>query len=163
MSSPYSPKYRNGRIGWPEIKLVHVAIGQLGMSDPEYRRLLTEVAGVTTSKNLTHDQRDELVRRFQSLGFVMTTNLHKQKTWKAKPAASICKDDLLRKIAAILGDIGLEWNYANGIARRMWKVDSCSWCLPEQLHSIVAALEYKRNKVMGLKPEQSLKRELKTG
>ena len=129
---------------------------QLGMSDPEYRRLLTEVAGVTTSKNLTHDQCDELVRRFQSLGFVMTTNLHKQKTWKAKPAASICKDDLLRKIAAILGDIGLEWNYANGIARRINRLCDLALLIgyAEERRSITAAqLESVSEELVAISPE----------
>ena len=34
------------------------------------------------------------------------------------------------------------WEYADGMAKKMFKVEKLIWCTPQQLHKLVAALEY---------------------
>jgi hypothetical protein len=68
---------------------------------------------------------------------------------------------MLKKIGAILGDLKKTEAYADAIARRMFHVDAYRWCDPEQLHKIIAALEYTRNKMNGEGPTESIARKVK--
>ena len=52
------------------------------------------------------------------------------------------KGRLLKKIEALLAEAGRPWNYAHGMARRMFTIERVQWCEPFQLHKIVAALMY---------------------
>ncbi len=49
---------------------------------------------------------------------------------------------LLHKIEAIILDMGLTWTYADGISKRVCKVDKTEWCNSAQLRKVVAALMY---------------------
>lgn len=52
-----------------QISLVHVAKTRLGLSDEEYRDILMQIAGVTTSKDLDDYTFDLVMKRFVRLGF----------------------------------------------------------------------------------------------
>lgn len=52
-----------------QLALVHVARAKTGMSEDVYRSLLASRWGVTTSKDLTRAQLDELLKVFRSMGF----------------------------------------------------------------------------------------------
>lgn len=145
-------------IGNREKAIVHIAKQQLGLTEQEYRKQLAAV-GVKSSKELGWGEYNELVRRFQAQGFVLKSG--KKKKFVKPPPAGVDRERLLSKAAAILGDIGKGWYYADAIAKHMFKVDACRWLKPEQLHSVVAALEYKRNQVLGTGPEKSFKRTVK--
>ncbi len=147
-----------GKIGKRQIVLVHTAINVLGLTKEEKLRAYAKV-GVTTSKDLTWPQFDALMSHFRAAGFFPTDT---RKPFTPAPKTTWDKQDMLLRIGAVLDEIGKPWPYANAIARHMFSVDICSWCTPEQLHSIVAALEYKRQQVMGTGPGKSLKRRLKS-
>lgn len=149
---------KRGIIGNREKAIIHIAKQQLGLTEEEYRRQLKAV-GVTSSKQLGWVSYNELILRFQAQGFVLRTG--KRKKFVAPPPAGLDRQKLLKKAAAILGDIGKGWYYADAIAKHMFKVDACRWLRPEQLHAVVAALEYKRNQVLGTGPEKSFKRTVK--
>ena len=131
-----------GLIGNREKAIIHIAKHQLGMAEDEYRAALLKV-GVASSKSLTFPQYEELLQKLKSDGFVLRS---RQKSYGHNPTASWDRTPLLKKITALLTGMELSWNYADGIAKKMFKVDKAVWCLPEQLHSIVAALEYKRRR-----------------
>lgn len=146
-----------GKIGRKELAIIHIAKAQCGWSDDEYRHVLKDGFGVASSKELTSKQADRLIALFQAEGFRVvsrTKAVDKQPVtggnWERLP--------MMRKVAAILGDLGKTDAYADGIARRMFKVDAWRWCGPEQLRKIVAALEYTRNKMAGKGPAKSRKR-----
>jgi len=134
---------RTGKIGAKEIRIIHTAVNHLMMNDKEYREILKDF-GVTTSKELSFRQYERLLNRFRADGFILTTkevSRHRQlpkPTWEKEP--------MLKKISALLAEMKLAWAYADSIARHMFKVDSTLWCTPAQLHSVIAALEYKRRK-----------------
>ena len=131
------------QIGKKELAIIHIAKQQLGMTEAEYRAALKKV-GASTSKDLSYPQHEKLLRQFQADGFVMVSKT----AYNKPPRTSWDKEPMLKKIGATLAALNLKWNYADGIARQMYKVDSVSWCTPEQLHSIVAVLEkYKRRKI----------------
>jgi phage gp16-like protein len=50
------------------------------------------------------------------------------------------REPLMGKIEAIILDTGLTWAYADGIARKMFGIDSVRFCDETQLWKIVAAL-----------------------
>jgi phage gp16-like protein len=131
------------KIGKKEIQIIHVAKSQLMMTDEEYRAVLRSV-GVSTSKDLTYPQYEKLLCRFRADGFILTAKKH---SGRKDTKASWDKEPMLKKIGALLAAMGLSWKYADSIAKHMFKVDLVSWCAPEQLHSVIAALEYKRRKV----------------
>jgi phage gp16-like protein len=119
-------------IGNKEKALVHVAKQKLGLSDEDYRAILASV-GVSSSKELNHVQLDEVMRRFHSGGFRPINKFRRRKV-------SDPKAPLLRKIAAILGATGLTDAYVNGMAVKMFGVQSYLWLDVEQLWKVVAAL-----------------------
>jgi phage gp16-like protein len=144
-SSRFHPGNGNRLIGNSEKAAVHIAKAQLGQTEKEYRAALAKV-GVTTSKDLTFRKFHELMDNFKADGF----RPYAKRAFVRAPEAGFDKAPMLKKIAAILGDLGLQWRYADGVSRQMFSVDSCSWCTPEQLHKVIAVLEYHRKKA-GLK------------
>ena len=135
---------RTDLIGNKEKAIVHIAKQQLGMTEEEYRAALSKI-GVASSKNLTFDQYEEFLQKLKADGFVLKSQ--QKETYGHHPRASWDRVPLLKKIGALLVGMKLSWNYSDGIARRMFKVDCVSWCVPDQLHNIVAALEYKRRRM----------------
>jgi phage gp16-like protein len=134
---------RSWLIGNREKAIIHIAKQQLQMTEGEYRKALSEV-GVASSKNLTFPQYEKFLQRLKADGFVLESQ---QKGVYGQHPQTWDKEPLLEKIGALLAVMKLTWNYADGIARRMFKVDSVLWCGPDQLHSVVAALEYKRRRM----------------
>jgi hypothetical protein len=63
-----------------------------------------------------------------------------------KPVFSDDKRALGDKIEALLRDAGYPWKYAAAMAKRMFKIDALEFATPAQLHSVVAALEYDRQR-----------------
>ncbi len=147
--------YEKSLIGGKQIAICHIAKAQLGLSEKEYRAALLKV-GATTSKQLTFRRYYALLRRFQADGFTPTYG----RVYNAPPKTSLDRQEMLAKIGTQLGHMNLTWNYANAIAKHMFKVDRVRWCLPEQLHAVIAALEYKRRKQTGEEPSESEKRML---
>ena len=148
-----------------QLAKIHIAKKDLGLSDDIYREILSGRFNVASARDLTDRQANELLSYFRSLG------------WRAKPPktggrktedgrrkaddrgrraegggrpknmGSAGRGPLLEKIEAQLSAARRPWAYADGIARRVCKVDRVAWCTPQQLRKIVAALNYdaKRN------------------
>jgi phage gp16-like protein len=129
------------KIGNKEKALIHVAKAQLGLSDDDYRAMLASV-GVESSTQLDHMQFEDLMKRFESVGFKPKTR--RPPRMRRQPGDP--KTPLVRKINAILLDEGLTEAYANGIAKRMFGIQSFLWLNQEQLWKVVAALSYYQKK-----------------
>lgn len=114
--------------------VIHIAKMQTGMTENEYRALLSSV-GVDSSKELTAATFDIIMQRFKKLGF----KNQNQKTLSSKTL-------LMGKIKAMCASMELNTTYADGIARKMHRIDKYAWCDANQLRKIVAALVYKKNK-----------------
>jgi len=48
----------------------------------------------------------------------------------------------MSKIEAFLAEAGRPWSYADGMAKRMFKVERLTFCTPVHLNKIIAALTY---------------------
>lgn len=75
-------------------------------------------------------------------GFKATDTTAQRSFKKPELAIGTDKEPLLRKIEAYLAEAKRPWDYAHGMARRMFKVNRLQWCQARQLHKIVAAMEY---------------------
>lgn len=118
--------------------LIHVAKARVGMTDDEYRAMLSSV-GAASSVELDWRGFKVVMERFEALGFKRERG--KEGKRENKPAPS-SKEKLLGKIGAVLADLGLPGRYAEAMAKTMFDVDLLVWCTPDQLRRIVAALTY---------------------
>jgi phage gp16-like protein len=57
-----------------QVRMIHVAVTQLGLADEEYRALLQSEAGVTSSKDLSNTGVNRVLKRFAKLGFNNTAH-----------------------------------------------------------------------------------------
>jgi len=145
-------KTRVGAVNGRQIALIHVAKAKVGMEEDAYRDMLRDVSGAESSKDLTTEQFEECMKRFEALGFKSAG-----KSWPPSRASRVSekpaflqwerglepspeKKPLMSKISALLAAQGKGWAYAHGMARRMFGVEKVVWCDFEQLHKIAAAL-----------------------
>lgn len=111
--------------------LLHIAKTQVGMTEDEYRDLLKSVGALSSADpDFTKAKLDQVMKQFKALGF------------KKKAGGVKSKEKLLKKVDAILKDLGLKRGYADSMARNMFGIDIVSWCDADQLYKLVAALTY---------------------
>ncbi|MBW2606111.1 MAG: regulatory protein GemA [Deltaproteobacteria bacterium] len=127
--------------------VIHIAKSQTGMSEDEYRGLLSSV-GVKSSRDLTYKKFKAVMDEFKKLGFITTSKI---KTKKQRIKVPESKELLTGKIKAILGDLNLSLSYADGMAKKMFKIDFFEWADPDQLRRLVAALMYHKKRIQGVK------------
>ena len=131
----------NGLIGNKQKALIHVAKAELKLNEVSYRALLSSV-GVASSRELTWWQYHQLLGHFKALGFKFKA---RKPAWKKNPPKN--KEALLKKIGALLADMNLPDAYADGIAKRVAKVDKVIFADFKGLRAIVAALVYRQKRV----------------
>jgi phage gp16-like protein len=66
----------------PKLALLHIAKKQLNLSDPEYRAILHEAAGVSSACDLEDDGFERVLAHFQALGF---KTLREQRSFGDRP------------------------------------------------------------------------------
>ena len=123
--------------------VLHVARAGLGMTEDEYRALLSSV-GAESSNDLTRQTFDALMVRLEELGFKSTSG----KPLRRRPvnSAGAGRAALMKKLEAQRLDMDLPWAYVDGIARQMFKIERVEWCDEVQLKKIVAALVYRKSR-----------------
>lgn len=58
-----------------QIKIIHIAVAQLGLSDDDYRLILAaQCGGKSSSKDLTYKEAHGLIEYFKTLGFRVKSN-----------------------------------------------------------------------------------------
>jgi len=116
-----------------EIKKIHIAQRDLALTEDTYRALLERVTGQRSAADLDAKQRRAVIDEFYRLGW-------KPKTHRKPGQVPARKAPLIGKIEALLADASRSWAYADGVARRVCKVDSVRFCDENQLRKVVAAL-----------------------
>jgi len=114
-----------------KLAVIHIAKAQVGMTDEEYRDLLSGF-GVASSKDLKIGQFDKLMARFEAMGF-RTTSTRRRKP-KGLPDG---KAATMKKIEAIILDMGLSWAYVDSIAKNRFGVDAVQWLEYEDLRKVL--------------------------
>ncbi|NMY85870.1 regulatory protein GemA [Pseudomonas proteolytica] len=123
-----------------QLSKIHIAKKDLGLDDDTYRALLKRVAGVTSSKDITPMQAVAVLAEFKRLGWEQKA---KPKTkGRAVPNVAPDRKKLVGKIQAFLAEADRPWEYADGMALRMFKVERVDWLDAKQLGGLITALAY---------------------
>ena len=119
---------------------IHIAKKQLAMEDGAYRAMLQEVAGVDSARDLNGRGLNQVLDHLADRGAKFRGRGRRAKTSSAPPE----KRRLLWKVYQLLGDRTVQ--YAVAILRNQGGPDALEWATPTQLHKLVAALEYDRQR-----------------
>ncbi|HAV4522537.1 TPA: regulatory protein GemA [Acinetobacter baumannii] len=119
---------------------IHMGKTKLGLDDDTYRDMLEQIAGKRSAKDLNDDELVKVLQHLESLGFT-------KREFGKKPKVKLSKEALLSKIEALLTESNLHWNYAVGIAKRMFQKEALEFCTENELWRIVASLEYRKKRV----------------
>lgn len=124
---------------------IHIAKKQLGMDDETYRDMLFTIARVRSAKDLDAQGRQAVLKHLRACGF----KAERKRNYPGRPhnIETTDRGPMLKKIEAYLTEARRPWSYADGMAKKMFHVDRLAHCSPQQLHRIIAALQYdaKRN------------------
>lgn len=135
------------------IQLIHIAKNQLGLDDDVYRDVLSVATGkVSADGTLVQEGKRscskmniaELRKVYQAMqdkGFKA-----KSKHKAAKPKVAANKEALISKIEALLADDGKPWEYATGMAKKMFGKEDLRFCDKDELWRITAAMQKQQNR-----------------
>ncbi|WAU72879.1 gp16 family protein [Acinetobacter sp. TR11] len=122
------------------IAAIHMGKKSLGLDDDTYRDMLEHVTGKRSAKDMSDDHLIHVLQHMETLGF------NQRKDFGQKPKVKLSKEQLIAKIEALLADAGKHWNYAIGIAKKMFNKEALEFCTEHELWKIVAALEYQKKR-----------------
>jgi len=133
-----------------QIRKIKVAVRQLGLDDETYRALLLRVTGKSSCSQMSIAERGKVLDALQGQGFVPTRQdksvYHHRPRDTREPAES--KGAMLGKVEALLADAKRPWDYAHGLAKKMFGVDRLEFLRDGQLHKLIAALQIDANRRM---------------
>ncbi|QMT33474.1 regulatory protein GemA [Conchiformibius steedae DSM 2580] len=116
------------------IAKIHIGKVQLGMDDTTYRAMLMRVTSKQSCAKMNEAELARVAQELARLGFGHSLGKTPLRRADATP--------MMRKIAALLNETGKTWNYAHGIAKKMFGVENVNRLDNDQLHRVVAALQY---------------------
>ena len=121
------------------ISKIHIAKKQLDLDDDVYRDLLAQATGKRSCKDMTDNELAAVLNLLQQKGFGADGGA---KGYQRTPLHFAEQGAMMRKIGALLAQIGKSWAYAHGIARKMFGVETVQRCDAEQMRKVLAALNY---------------------
>ncbi len=125
-----------------ELAKIHMAAKELGLDRDTYEDVLWTVARVRSAADLDSTGRFKVIAHFKALGWKPKGG----RKWGRKPNVTGDKTALMGKLEALLADNKLPWSYADGMSKRMFKVDKVAWVSQPQLRKLVAALQISVNR-----------------
>ena len=120
--------------------VIHIAKAQTGMTDQEYRDLLSSV-DAASSKDLCDKTFSIVMKRFEDLGF-QTTSKTRSKSRRKINNLPQGKRALMQKLEAIILDMDLSWGYVDAITKSRFKVEKAQWLHPPELKKLVIMMIY---------------------
>lgn len=117
-----------------DLAKIHLARKQLGMDEETYRALLARAAGVDSAAKATAAGRGRILDEFRRLGW--------RPRPKGRPRPASDREQLCRKVRAMLMEAGRPDTYADSMAQRMFGIDRFEWLPADKLQKLVAALVY---------------------
>lgn len=123
-----------------QIKLIHCCKSALRLSDDDYRAVLAGY-GVASSKDLSTWHAAKLLQDLETkaaaAGVWKTGRAPKR---AGKRPTKVDRNLQLQKIEALLTVGGKPWAYADGMAKRICKVEIVAWVPDADLYKIITAL-----------------------
>jgi phage gp16-like protein len=118
---------------------IHLGAKRIGLDEADYRSLIRRVGGAASGSAADLDRRGlaAVLARLTELGAVFSRPARAG----AKPRVTATRQALVDKIDALLAEAGKSMRYADGIAKRMFRLDGgVAWCDGRQLAAVIAAL-----------------------
>jgi phage gp16-like protein len=124
-----------------ELAMIHLAKKQLGMTDEDYRAMLHNIAGTTSSAHLNTAGRSQIIEHLKKCGFKPLIRVKRtgkppgnptqtgkiEQLWKELAKTGILRDSSRRALSAFL--------------LRRTSVAEPNWLTPEQASDIIEALK----------------------
>lgn len=127
------------QINKKQIKAIKSLQRLLNIDDASYRESLHLQFGVTSCTKLTASQAADVITDLKRIAGA-------QQRDKYKRPQKVNRNAQLQKIEALLTIGNKSWNYANGMAKRICKVERIEWVPDADLRKIIAALEYQKKR-----------------
>lgn len=115
---------------------IHIAKKELGLDDGTYRDVLWRVTGKRSCKKMLIGELEAVVKDMEASGFKSKAAPKHGK----KPVVIGRRVNLMNKIEAMLADMSLHWNYAHGMADKMFGIKRLQWLNDSQLYKLTQAL-----------------------
>lgn len=129
------------------ITITHVARRELDMDDATYRQMLKGIPslnGETSTAKLSIKQLQSVTDAFKTRGFNIRP---KKSAGKPRNFSSQAMPESMKKVEALLADMGLPWSYADSIVDRMFHIKKCAWLRkPDQVTALIASLHVELEK-----------------
>lgn len=119
------------------IAKIHVAKDQLALDDDNYRAILKRITGKLSCKQMNLLELQNMMAEMERLGFKPT-----KKSIGRKPLHFTDVSDLMAKLGVLLQQSEKSWEYANGMAQRMFKKEQVNQLNAMELRKLIAALNY---------------------
>ncbi|ULJ63261.1 regulatory protein GemA [Wielerella bovis] len=132
------------------IAKIHVAQKQLALDDDNYRAILKRITGKLSCKQMNLLELQKIMAEMERLGFKPT-----KKSIGRKPLHVTDVTELMNKIAVLLKETDKTWEYANGIAQRMFQKDNVNQLNEQQLRKVLIALNYQNLKVQAAQAKKT--------
>ncbi|NTZ40680.1 regulatory protein GemA [Enterobacter sp. JMULE2] len=107
----------------------------LGWDDALYRQTLMRLTGKTSSTRCSLDELQTVKDYLHNAGFPRHSTRHGR-----RPSVAKTREDILKKVEALLADAGRPWDYATGMAKRMFQRERLDWLTTEELKKLMQAL-----------------------
>ncbi|PLY02750.1 MAG: hypothetical protein C0622_05220 [Desulfuromonas sp.] len=134
---------RSNDIYGRQIKIIKMAQSQLGISDADYREILTQNFGKSSSTALSVSERDELIKILKEKGFELKA-VNGRNKYPGRPRnmdGNTPRARHLRKIEALLTVGKKPWSYVHSMAKDMYGVDDITFMDDlSELRGIITAL-----------------------
>lgn len=132
------------------IAKIHVAQKQLALDDDNYRAILKRITGKLSCKQMNLLELQKIMAEMERLGFKPT-----KKSIGRKPLHVTDVTELMNKIAVLLKETDKTWEYANGIAQRMFQKDNVNQLNEQQLRKVLIALNYQNLKAQAAQAKKA--------
>lgn len=135
-----NPACNESAMSTNHIAAIHVLKAQLGLSDDDYRALLLQLTGRSSSREMTQPQRAQVREHLQRLAVRMGVAPQAQRRTEPSPRE--------RKVLALWGQLHRDGvvrdgsvRALNAFVRRTVHVDALRWCSGSQLDVLIEALK----------------------
>lgn len=112
-----------------KLALIHIIKKELGLSDPEYRAILKEAAGVTTAKDLDEAKFRRLMKYFV-----------RSRLYRDHPDAVTLRQKMF--IKALFQDLGWEETHARNFLRKFYHQDDLSRLTKAEASHVIESLKH---------------------
>ena len=101
--------------------LIHIGKAEVGMGDDEYRDVLENRYKKISSKDLTYDQAEDLIRLFKKLGFKPRRKEKPKKYEELAGRKGMASPAMLRKIEAMWAEVTYSEDKKKGLRSFLYK------------------------------------------